>query len=282
MADKDNSSNELESPDDIFDDIDSTLDELHEDLAESATLIGQERERFSGLRPTWQRLSQESTNDLEVANIYLSGLRSLSAFRDELGEVAQESQPAIGRIRAVISSTDSAATITSSSSMAFIPGILVPDDLTLPRFDRSSGTIQALNNIDPSLANTYKAIREVLYGTRSDPERGALYLIRQMYDHFFGKLAPDEKVRQSSCWVKKDGDKPYLITRRERADYVAHTHVSNPTKIKRLIASTDHMLDVYHLLNKAHARKSLDADQAREALREMHILIEEWLLSFDQ
>lgn len=257
MSEEDKKPDDLENPEEIFKDIDKTLDKMHRDASDLATDIGQERERMSGLRSYWLELGEHSTDDPDLAKLYNSGLGSISAFRDELQLSANEFRPITVKVRAILSSTDSTASITSSTSSAFFPGVTLPNELTLPRYDQSSESVQALKNIDPSLVDTYLAIREVLYGTRSDPERAALYLIRQMFDHFFGILAPSDEVRSSDLWEKKTGNNPDQVTRRERVRYVASVNVFDHNLSKRLLDSTDHMLEVYKLLNKAHKRGSL-------------------------
>lgn len=119
----------------------------------------------------------------------------------------------------------------------------------------------------------------MLYGTWSNPERGSLYLIRQVFDHLFGVLEPDDEVEASPYWRPKDKDELYQVTRAERIEYAANTHSKNKTASKRLIASTKHMLDIYNTLNKAHKRGKLDRSQSRGSLKEMQAIIEDWVQS---
>ena len=141
--------------------------------------------------------------------------------------------------------------------------------------------LDRLRKLDPALADTFGAIKEVLYGTKSDPERAALYLIRQMFDHFFGLLAPDDLVRKSPYWEKKKGNNPDLVSRMERLKYAAYEHVSDDTKRERLLATAKHMLYVYNALNRAHTRGKLDVSKARSALREMESLIQNWVIAIE-
>ncbi len=60
---------------------------------------------------------------------------------------------------------------------------------------------------DNALGKTYKEIDETLYGTISDPERATMFVVRQLYDHFFQVLAPDEEVRASKYWRNKKPEK---------------------------------------------------------------------------
>ena len=99
------------------------------------------------------------------------------------------------------------------------------------------------------------------------------------FDHLFGVLAPDDKVKVSPYWEPKDDNETNQVTRAERIEYAANTHIRNKTASERLIASTKHMLEVYNTLNKAHKRGKLDRSQSRESLKEMQSIIEDWVQS---
>lgn len=268
-----------ERPEEIVDEIVASLDDLQGDLSEGAAIVGQEKERYVAIRPVWERLANTSIDDPDVAEVYLRGMGTLAAFRDELSEQKEQMGSIRVWVRTAVSSSDYGASATSTTASMFseVEQIDVPEGLTLPRYGRYDETTEKLAELDPALADTHRAIREVLYGTRSDAERGALYLIRQMFDHFFGILAPDEDVRSSAYWTEKSGDGRNQVTRRERITYAAHTHICSPAKRRSLLASTDHMLQAYRALNKAHKRGALNAESAREALREMWVLIDGWV-----
>jgi len=117
----------------------------------------------------------------------------------------------------------------------------------------------------------------VLYGTRSDPERVALYEMRQTYDHFFACLAPDEEVRKSKYYHEKSGNDKGKVFREERILYAANKHIKDSEKAKTLIASADHMLEVYNSLNRAHNRGELNKVKAFRSLEEMRTILEDWI-----
>src|SRR5690606_10251791 len=126
-----------------------------------------------------------------------------------------------------------------------------------------------LSVIDPSLAATYREIRQAYHGTTADPARAALGLMRQVFDHFFDKLAPNDVVRTSQYWKPKRGLDPNQVTRRERMTYAAHKHIRGKVRAQTVIANIDNILETYQMLNALHKRDALSIKQARIALRTM-------------
>jgi hypothetical protein len=274
---------DLEKPEKILDDIAASLEDLQTRFTEGAIRIGQDRERISAIRPIWQELSNSDVSDPGAAQVYASGVYALAAYRDELAEFRDRAIPVTDRLIRQLPSTDGTAVLTSSSftliRSSYIPALTA--SLFEPTQSDHETIIKRLEGIDSALTKTYLAIREVLYGTTSDPERAALYLLRQTFDHLFSALAPNELVRSSKFFKPKDADKKELVTRHERLMYAAHTHITNVHRRNALVASSRHMLDLYDALNDAHIRGTLNTNQAREGLREMLVLIQEWVRSLD-
>jgi len=277
-----NSPDDLEDPEHIIDEIDSVLGDLKARFVEGAIHFGQEQERIRIIRPEWEKLSSADVSDPDQAQLYVSGVHALAAYRDELRDYKNTAYPYIDDMFRYSPSTDGTISVTSSTTTLI--SIKTPDLTSYilePSTEENKEIQIKLRNIDPALEKTYLAIREILYGTTSDPERGALYLIRQTFDHFFGALAPDDAVR-SSRFMKLKADKNRdIVTRHERLMYAAHTHIGNNSRRKALIASFRHMLDVYESLNRAHKRGNLNPEKARAALREMVVLLQEWIRSID-
>jgi hypothetical protein len=277
-----NNSDNLENPENIIDEIDSVLGDLKARFAEGAIHFGQEQERIQIIRPEWGKLSSTDVSDPDQAQIYASGVHALAAYRDELRDYKNTVYPHIDDMFRYSPSTGGTISVTSSTSTLI--SIKTPDLTSYilePSIEENKEIQSKLRNIDPALEKTYLAIREVFYGTVADPERGALYLIRQTFDHLFGTLAPDDSVRSSKFFKPKADKEKDSVTRHERLMYAAHTHIGNNSRRNALIASFRHMLDVYDGLNKAHTRGTLNSDQARAALREMLVLLQEWLRSID-
>lgn len=281
MTDEENRTDDPEKPEEIIDEITYELGELHDDLVEGAVKVGEQIERFTGLRRVWVGLSQSSTVDPDAVHIYDSGVNVLSSARDEIFDLKAQIGPSLGLIDKITPASDTTVSVTSVTATIFAPGITLPTTPAFSMSDRYSSTREKLTVIDEALAQTYEEIREVLYGTRSDPERGALFLLRQSYDHFFGALAPDDDVRASPFWQEKGGDTPNLVTREERIQYAASTHIGDTTTAARLASSAKHITDVYRALNRAHERETLDQEKAWAALTEMQTIIETWVEEID-
>lgn len=272
---------DLEQPEEIIDEISSELTDLHDSLIEGATEVGEQIERYSGMRGAWVSLGESSTTSQDIADVVASGVIYLSSVRNEVKQLRLQIQPSLDLVHRIGPSTDTAASITGSTAGLLDLELDLPDDPPFTITDRYESTRNKLAKLDRSLAQTYDEIRQVLYGTHSDPERGALYMLRQAYDHFFGLLAPDDEVRASDFWEEKEEPNTSLVTREERIQFAAHTHVRDEATANRLAASADHMTNVYRSMNRAHERGEIDADKARTALTEMQTIIESWAEALD-
>ncbi len=272
-----------EQPQDILDEMEETLDDLHTEFTEAASVIGVEKERIQAIRPVWQALADSDTDSPEYANVYSTGVHALAAHRDFLKDMSDQYGSIGSLVREIRGSTDSTVAITAVTQSFFSRGLVsvAPTPPTLPPKDEAKDVEATLRRLDPALLATYLGVREALYGTRSDPERAALYEIRQVFDHFFSILAPDDQVRESKYWRPQDGDRPNVVTRDERLRYAANTHARTPILARTLIGSSRHMLSVHDALNSAHKRGELDVNKARTSIREMDILLRQWITSTD-
>jgi len=272
-----------EQPQDIIDEMEETLDDLHTEFTEAASVIGEEKERIQAIRPVWQSLAESDTDSTEYADVYHTGVHALGAYRDQLNDMRDQYGNIGSQVREISSSMASTVAITAVTHSFFSRGLvsITPAPPTLPPKEETKDVEAALLKLDPALHATYLGVRETLYGTRSDPERAALYEIRQVFDHFFSILAPDDQVRESKYWSPKDGEKSNMVTRDERLRYAANTHARTPILARTLIGSSRHMLSVHDALNSAHKRGELDANKARYSIREMDTLLRQWITSTD-
>jgi hypothetical protein len=278
---EDEKKNDIEKPENIIDEIIDDLDDIHEVLVDGASKVGEEIERYKGIRGLWVELGEGSTANPDYMDIYASGVHVLSSARDEIGDIKDRAFPLIHMFDEISPATDSLVSITSASTSALDIAYVPYTDPVFTITDRHEETREKLNQLDPSLTVTYEEIRQVLYGTRADPHRGALFLLRQSFDHFFEILSPDHLVRESPFWTEKEGDDPSLVTREERIHFAANQHIKDEASRKTLFDSAIHMTKVYRALNYAHKRGDLDESKALEALREMQVIIETWVLKID-
>lgn len=270
-------SNDSESPEEIADEIISGLDRMHDALVDSSTQVGYTRDAFHAVRPMLVMLSNSATSDPDAYAVYTSNIDFLKSFRDEMR--SHENQVALlpglfngasGSAHAFYNSTGATASIMG------LPAFSPDEPLVYNSPYQHDSTARRFSQFDRALGETYQAIWEVLYGTRADPERAALYLVRQAFDHLFARLSPDNEVRKSPYWTRKTvGDQDH-VTREERIQYAAANHIKDEARAKTLLSSSRHMLAVYNVLNKAHKRGKLDRTNARQALAEMQAFLENW------
>lgn len=272
-----------EKPEEIIDEIVEELDARHNALADETVRIGHLRDSFRDVRPVWKQLGRIGRNNPDTEPIYISAVNSLTAFREQLRITYNPFNESIDQI---ITSVGSAGSVLfgTKSTQSFYPEILriptKPINL-VTSLDQRKAYADRFTRFDPELGKTYEGIWETLYGTRADPQRAALYLMRQAYDHLFDKLSPDNEVRASPNWSEKPKERQDKITREERIFFAANKHIHNDTRRKTLLESANHMLQVYRGLNRAHKRGELDQNKARSALEEMRKILEDWADAID-
>lgn len=275
---KDEEPEDLEKPEEVIDDIVSRLDELHEKFVETSANIGYARDAIQSMRPVWERLGNSETTDPDAMYLYKTNYKFLLLFRDEVRAYQEMATPIFGLFNntAGTASTFVSATGTTDVFIGNVADYAPSDFLVFLTPNQHEIYTKRFMAFDEALGKTYQEIWEVLYGTRADPERAALYLIRQSFDHLFDKLAPDDEVRKSPFWTLKKGDKPEQVWRDEKIQYAAFSHVKDKSRSETILASSKHMLSVYQALNRAHERKNINRAKARQALEEMLSFLEDW------
>lgn len=132
-----------------------------------------------------------------------------------------------------------------------------------------------LDKLDPELGKLMQSAWNCFYGQQD--ERAAVFSMRQLYDHFFNLLAPDEDVRNSTFFMRKKGDRPNQVSRRERLKYAANIKVTNPEQKELLLSQTNYTLDTYSDLNKLHTYGALGREEVRKILLGMERLLKQWM-----
>ncbi len=269
---------------DAFDEIIAFYDEIRTNHTKAAIHAGEEMERIQLTRPFWKKINSLPNSDPDLEQMKNDANGTILAFRNRLAEMNIRTTYFVEDFIGMSPSSDSIYSMTSASQVFVdIPTqFFLPSDLLDPKMNDNLKTIEKLRRIDPSLAKTYSSVREMLYGTTFDPERGAMYQLRQVFDHYFSILAPDVAVRNSEFFTPKESGDKNSITRLERIHFAANTHIKDIQQRNTLIGLSKHMLDVYKLLNKAHKKGDLDSGKAREALREMLILIRDWVNALEE
>ncbi len=143
--------------------------------------------------------------------------------------------------------------------------------------DRKDNYAKRLDKLDPEIGKTYRSVWEILYGTKDSPERNAMFAMRQVFDHLFRKLSPDNEVRNSEFFKPKEGNNPNQIYRKERILYAANNHIKDNLLAETLESKAQNVIANYKRLNKAHGDKPIDRELAKEVLTSMQGVIEEWV-----
>jgi hypothetical protein len=279
MPEENGSDRKKYKPTEIIDEITHDLSKLRDDLAEGATLTGYALESFRGARQHWEDIESLSSDHPDKDTFIQASGESLAASRDEIRGVRVRASEVLRKIPSIASSSYVFTTSTDSSmSMLDIRTSLSAPPAPPPRLSREEPESyhDRFQRFDKDLGATYSAISEALYGTKSDPERAALFLMRQAFDHLFDKLAPDAQVRSSKFWHPKAGDNLNQVYRIERITFAAHKHIEDRSRRDSLIASTTYINQIYKSLNRAHKRGEVDKTKAVDALRAMESILKEW------
>jgi hypothetical protein len=266
------------SIDELLDIVIKELDELHATFADGAKLLGYARDSLTEFKPFWVGLDGASRENTSLVPVVSGGMDILVSLSEELIGVKERLGNSFASLYSASGTVDSfLASSAATSSAVSVSGLSQLDYKPNPfALKNKESTADRFAKLDPSLGATYRQLEETLYATRSDNERAALLVIRQIFDHLFDILAPDKKVRTSKYWTSKEGDRPDQIYRIERIKYAAFTHIADPLRAKSLAATSKQMNELYALLNEAHTRGELNVDKARKALRAMKSMLDEW------
>jgi len=263
----------------IFDTAEESAEKLHTSIVESAQYAGLILQVIKVSRRVYMVLARRSLEEPKFLPLVVGGMEIISYLTKNLEEIFNQYEKPKIYLRA---SADTASTFLYSSGTSTQFEKTLQDEISpyLPEIllnrDRDSYA-KRLETIDMSLGKTYKEAWESYYGTKSDPLRSALFLMRQTFDHFFNTLAPDDKVRASQYWGPKKGDEPYQIHRVERIEYSAFTYIKEKSLAVTYAASAKQLNQAYDLLNKAHKRGELDPEKDTNALLTISKSIEDWL-----
>ncbi len=132
-------------------------------------------------------------------------------------------------------------------------------------------------SLDPELGSLYRSVWESFYAAIDQRERKALFSMRQLYDHLFDILAPDDEVRNSPYFREKTGKNPNQVHRSERIKYAANVRVVDKEVAAFLEAQDATMLALYEELNRAHKRGTLNRQEVKKVLKGMQALLELWI-----
>jgi len=259
-----------------FDDADQSVEQLHRRLAEGVQYAGYIREVLKVTRRIYSAFATRASEEPELLPLIQGAIEFARAITEEIQNLDQQIQPpvsALYKVSASAFSFNSTANIVPGLNSLGVTGVSPPSFLDRDRQRYGRG----FDQLDPALGNTYRQAWESYLGSKADPLRSALFLMRQTFDHFFNLLAPNEKVRSSQYWKPKTGNDPLQVHRTERIEYAAFTHIKDTAQARVLAASANQLNEAYQALNKAHKRGELHHEEDVAALIVMSSMMEDWL-----
>lgn len=270
------------SPDDVrkeFEAAEAFARALQFKYAQCAQHVGQVGAVLNSTKPFWMNLATQQFRT-DVISMLESGCAVVGELNRSLQTMTNdfEAPVSIAQSTAISALSFGSNTVTASFLYDVPRGPVVFEPKAVPKseFTQGSDLEARFTRLDPALGAVWRQIWECLYGTTSDPERSALYMMRQTWDHLFFYLAPDVDVRASEFFSEKGGEKPEQITREERIRFAIAKKVKKPGDQTRLLAGTKQMLELYQELNRAHVRREMDREEAVSSLHSLQDWLVQW------
>jgi hypothetical protein len=256
-----------------------TAKDLHDTLAAATEDVGYAHQVLASVAPRYMVLLEKAEEDASVYPILYSGAQQIKAISSHFQKIDHLAGDVLGPITPFSNSTGTVSLSTDAAINLYdieLANDVLPMPPLMARKSREEYSI-SLKNIDPPLADTYEQVWQIYFGTNADKCRASLFMMRQVFDHFFAILAPDDKVRESEYWKEKGGDKPNQIYRSERIRFAAHTQIKDVGLTSTLSASSKHISELYKAANRAHTRGLLNEAKAEKALHAMHQVLMDWI-----
>ncbi|MDO8473039.1 MAG: hypothetical protein Q7T05_04395 [Dehalococcoidia bacterium] len=137
----------------------------------------------------------------------------------------------------------------------------------------TSGCIGLLQSIDPVLARLYVGAHDALHSGNAERARHVLSSLRELWNHFLRRLAPDEHVL---AWVPRN-DKDLLHegrpTRRARVMYICRSLNHEPLT-DFVVQDTRALVKLVDVFNRVH---ELEPGLTDEQLRVLLLRTDSWL-----
>jgi hypothetical protein len=266
-----------EDLDRAFEEALAAAEHLHSKLTSAAEEAGYVKNMLNRTRPTFEGLYRRAQDDPSVYPLIASGIDFLRGIGTELNRIAGSADEFSSSVSRITNSTGSFSDTSGSAASILDVGDVEP--LIPPPPNRKSRDYYSskLFELDPTLANSYQQVWQTYLGTSSEPHRASLFMMRTLFDNFFAKLAPDDEVRSSRFWHRKEGDKPNQIWRSERIVYALEKNIKDDNRRVILDAETKQIVALYEAANTAHDRGSLDEEKASRTLLAMDSSLKDWL-----
>jgi hypothetical protein len=262
--------------------LEGNLEQAQQRFTLSAEEIGYQLDVIRAVKPFWRDVTHEMLHGAVA-----SGAATISYWREDAESWNKQSNQLLNRIVVASGTATSLGSNTAPIEYLHLSEPVI-DSETLHRVigqrDERTFVQTGLEKIDTNLANTYSTVWQYLNLPAFDPMRGPLFLMRQVFDHFLGKLAPDSEVISQIDFTPDEKLKEKNgkgVTRRHRIEFLAKEKIKNENSRQLLLQSTQNFLDVYEELNNAHARAKLDESKASDAVYAGSALLATWLKALD-
>ena len=270
-----------EDLDRAFEEASAAADHLHNKLASAAEEAGYVKNIINLTKPTFVDLYIKAQDDPSVYPIIASGIDVLRGMGNELNRLAGSADEFTISINPITNSTGTFGATSGSAALLWDLGNGEQQNPPPPNRKSRDYYSNKLNELDPTLAKSYEQVWQTYLGTSAEPHRASLFMMRTLFDNFFARLAPDDEVRISRFWHRKENDKPNQIWRIERIAYALEKNIKDPNRRGILEAETKQIITLYEAANTAHNRGSLDEEKAERTLMAMDSSLRDWLDSLD-
>ena len=264
-----------------FEEAKKHAEQLQMKHAAAAQAYGHTKYQLTAIQPFWEQLEQRVEDNPNLRPMFQSGQANISAMAVSLLSMAKSADDSLRSAETASLSANYLVTNTATTYSFVQSGVAEPisfelTSVLLPDYRNRRDLAERFAKLDPALGKVCLEIWEALYGTVADPERAALYMLRQTWDHLFDKLAPDPEVRLSKHWVQTSAEKPLLVTRGQRIAYAIDTHVIDDVNKQMLASSSEQMINQYDDLNRAHKRGEFDRHKALDTLTSIYAWLDQW------
>lgn len=271
-----------EDLDRAFEETLAAAERLHKRLTSAAEDAGYIRNSITYTKPRLDSLYTIAQDDPSAYPIVASGIDYLTSLSIELNRWTQMFDEFATPLSSVVNSTGTFAGTADAASFLWVPDHTEEEPIPPPPNRKSRDQYSAkLRKLDPTLGDSYDQVWQTYLGTSSDPYRASLFMMRTLFDNFFAKLAPDEEVRSSHYWRRKEGEKPNQIWRSERIKYALEKNIKDSNRRATLEAEANQISALYKAANSAHDRGALDEEKASRSLMAMDSFLKDWLDSLE-
>lgn len=266
------------SPGDDIEALEGNLEQSQQQLTQSAEELGYQLDVVRAVKPFWRYVTPDM-----LQGAVASGAAIISYWREDSESWNKQSEELLHRITVASGTATVFAANTAPIEYMHLPKPVVDSEVihrVTAQKDERTFVQMELVKVDASLADTYATVWQYMHLPVFDPLRGSLFLMRQVFDHFLDRLAPDSEVMSQMDFVPDEKLKQKNgkgVTRRHRIEFLAKAKIKDEGSRLLVLHSTQNFLDVYDELNHVHIRGALDEDKAKDAVYAGSALLATWL-----